>query len=177
MLTISETEKKEESVWEGRDKTHCTSNDRNTHVSVAIDKDVDGILERLVIQQQRCYVLEHNPCLPNKHKKVAQTNEIPTQNKEAKQKKKKEKTLFWEVRNHPNGIRYGLKPWVSFQSVLRCKHSFFLPLTLFFFFFVFPFLPLLSFSSMAQTQTLFITRISAQKRFILGSPSVSLPLC
>lgn len=41
---------------------YSTSNNRNVHVSVTIDKNVDSILKRLVIQQQCRYVLEHYSC-------------------------------------------------------------------------------------------------------------------
>ena len=34
------------------------------------------------------------------------------------------------MRNDPDSFRYGLKPWVSFESILCCKHFSFLSLSL-----------------------------------------------
>lgn len=65
-----------------------TSNNRNAHVSVAIDKYVHGVFKRLVIQQQRRYILKHYPCSPPNLKK----EKWPwRKHKTEKQKKKKKR--------------------------------------------------------------------------------------
>lgn len=50
-----------------------TSNKRDMHVFVAINKDINCMFKGLVIQQQRCYVLEHNPC-PRETKRLLSQN-------------------------------------------------------------------------------------------------------
>jgi len=50
-----------------------TSNNRDAHVSVAINKNVHRVLERLMIQQQRCYVLKHYSYTQKSLKKFKKT--------------------------------------------------------------------------------------------------------
>lgn len=83
-----------------------TSNNRNAHVSVAIDKYVHGVFKRLVIQQQRRNILKHYPCSPPNLKKRKMTMK-KTQNRKTKEKEKKE-TWYWEVRHHTDCFRNAL---------------------------------------------------------------------
>lgn len=50
-----------------------TSNNRDAHVSVAINKNVHRVFERLMIQQQRCYVLKHYSYTQKRLKKFKKT--------------------------------------------------------------------------------------------------------
>ena len=43
-------------------KLKLTYNDINLLVLIALDKNVDGVLESLVVKQQCCYIPEHNSC-------------------------------------------------------------------------------------------------------------------
>lgn len=45
-----------------------------------------------------------------------------TKRREITTKKKEKETFFGEVRDDSNGFRDALKPWVSPESILCCKH-------------------------------------------------------
>jgi len=44
-------------------KVKGTGDERDVHVLVTINEDVDDMFKGNWIQQQRCYVLKHDPCL------------------------------------------------------------------------------------------------------------------
>ena len=108
-----------------------TSNKRDMHVFVAINKDINCMFKGLVIQQQRCYVLKHNPC-PRETKRLLSENcnnrkracKKRQVSRETKQRKMFSKTFLGEIRNNSNSCWYSFKPWISFEPVLRRKHCF-----------------------------------------------------
>jgi|APAra0007618257_1042622.scaffolds.fasta_scaffold01606_3 hypothetical protein len=46
-------------------KVKGTGDERDVHVLVTINEDVDDMFKGNWIQQQRCYVLKHDPCNTN----------------------------------------------------------------------------------------------------------------
>lgn len=50
-------------------KKKSTCNNRDVFISVPLNKQIYSILKRFRIKKHRCYILKHNPCLPQKNNK------------------------------------------------------------------------------------------------------------